>query len=68
MSFIGYISFLQDIVKRHQGTVVDNPQGATHIVHPMPQAMREEGNKKLFNKFLIIKVSSIKIVFSHRYI
>ena len=65
MSFIGYISFLQDIVKRHQGTVVDNPQGATHIVHPMPQAMREEGKIRntLFSKFLINKVSLTKMVF-----
>ncbi len=27
---------LKDIVKRHQGVIVDDPDNATHIVHSMP--------------------------------
>jgi len=27
---------LKDIVKRHQGAVVDSSSEATHIVHPIP--------------------------------
>lgn len=26
---------LKDIIKRHQGAISDNPEDATHIVHPL---------------------------------
>jgi len=33
---------LKDIVKRHQGIIVDKPSDATHIIFPPPNS-REEG-------------------------
>ena len=33
---------LKDITKRHQGTIVDNADDATHIVHTLPSS-RDEG-------------------------
>lgn len=33
---------LKDIVKRHQGLIVDKPSEATHIIFPPPNS-REEG-------------------------
>merc|ERR1711976_1083196 len=36
---------LKDIVKRHQGTVVDRPEDATHVIHRPPN-YRDEGNEE----------------------
>ena len=27
---------LKDIIKRHQGTLAENPEDATHIIHSLP--------------------------------
>lgn len=32
---------LKDIIKRHQGTIVEKPEDASHIVHPLPNKMDE---------------------------
>ena len=37
------VAKLKDIVKRHQGTIVDKPADATHIVYRLPPTAREEG-------------------------
>ena len=37
------IAKLKDIVKRHQGTIIDKPSEATHIVYRLPPMAREEG-------------------------
>lgn len=34
---------MKDIVKRHQGIVVDKQADATHIVHNMPNKMDDDG-------------------------
>ncbi|KAI0224460.1 SWI/SNF complex subunit SMARCC2 [Lamellibrachia satsuma] len=36
------VAKLKDIVKRHQGTIVDKPAEATHIVYRLPPTAREE--------------------------
>ncbi|KAK2174317.1 hypothetical protein NP493_811g01012 [Ridgeia piscesae] len=36
------VAKLKDIVKRHQGTIVDKPADATHIVYRLPPTAREE--------------------------
>ncbi|KAG1681219.1 SWI/SNF complex subunit SMARCC2 [Nymphon striatum] len=36
------ISKLKDIIKRHQGTISDNVDDSTHIVHPLPSNMQNE--------------------------
>jgi len=37
------ISRLRDIIKRHQGLIAEEEEGATHIVHGMPAASSGEG-------------------------
>ena len=37
------VAKLKDIVKRHQGAIVDKPADATHIVYRLPPTAREEG-------------------------
>ena len=32
---------LKDIIKRHQGSIVEKPEDASHIVHPLPPKMDE---------------------------
>ena len=34
---------MKDIIKRHQGTMVDKPADATHVVYNMPQKMGDDG-------------------------
>ena len=35
-------SKLKDIVKRHQGQLVDSPEDATHLVGPPPPSMEDD--------------------------
>lgn len=46
----GLIPKLKDIIKRHQGTIADNPDDATHIIHPLPVNSNPEG-KTLLNSY-----------------
>ena len=39
-----YIAKLKDIVKRHQGIVVDKVEDASHVVHRMP-SIPDDGKK-----------------------
>ena len=34
---------LKDIVKRHQGTITEDEEEATHIIHPLPPKSSDEG-------------------------
>lgn len=37
------ISRLKDVVKKHQGSVADNEEDSTHVIHGMPASSGQEG-------------------------
>lgn len=58
---------LKDIIKRHQGTIAENPDDASHLVHPPLPTTDGPGNYSISCKnfsLLIIYVFFIKILFS----
>lgn len=45
---------LKDIIKRHQGTIAENPDDASHLVHPPLPATDGPGKKHKFLLYLFI--------------
>ena len=37
---------LKDIVKTHQGALVESEDDATHIIYPIPESAKEDVNRK----------------------
>lgn len=42
---------LRDIIKRHQGTICNSPDEATHVIHP-PVQVPHDGGKSQFHSFI----------------
>ena len=53
-------SKLRDIVKRHQGQLVDSAEDATHIVGPMPQNT-DEGKRTLLKNVTLSAKNSLML-------
>ena len=48
------ISRLKDIIKRHQGSLAETPEDATHIIHGLPANQEKEGTK--YQNLIIIRM------------